>query len=245
VPTPVSAILTYHSLDTSGSVVSVTPDQFRRHIDILVQNRTPVVPLAEVQFRPGAVALTFDDAFQNFLPNALPLLTAHRMPATIFAVSGYVGRRNNWPSQPRNGIPQLKLMSWRDLTECAAAGLDIGAHTVTHPDLRTLPAAQVEAELDDCWRTIEDRLGRPVKAFAYPYGASNQPVRERAAQRFHWACGTDLQYLNHTHPACDLPRIDAYYVREPVWFERLFTAAGRGYLGVRALMRRARSAVAG
>src|SRR6202043_11676 len=94
-----SAILTYHSLDDSGSVISVPPALFRRQMDFLAASGIPVVPLNEVMKRPGSVAITFDDGFRNFADHAVPVLERHRLPATVFVVSRYCGLTNDWPSQ--------------------------------------------------------------------------------------------------------------------------------------------------
>ena len=164
-----SAILTYHSLDDRGSVISVAPELFRRQMEWLAGAGIPVVPLAAIRNTPGAVALTFDDGFVNFFEHALPLLARHRFPATVFVVSGRCGHRNRW-DQKMKGIPDLELMGWSELASAAAAGVTVGAHTVTHPFLTALQDADLERELALCRATIEDRMGRPVESFAYPYG---------------------------------------------------------------------------
>src|SRR5580700_4908300 len=108
-----SAILTYHSLDDSGSVISTPPVVFRRQMEFLAQSGIPVVPLDQAVARPGSVALSFDDGFGNLADHALPVLEQYHLPATIFVVSRYCGKMNNWPSQPAGGVPQLPLLSWR------------------------------------------------------------------------------------------------------------------------------------
>src|SRR5205823_8602266 len=69
-----SAILMYHSLDSSGHRFSTDPDAFRAQIEALSEARVPIVPLDAIQTTPGAVALTFDDGYRNFVEHALPLL---------------------------------------------------------------------------------------------------------------------------------------------------------------------------
>jgi peptidoglycan/xylan/chitin deacetylase (PgdA/CDA1 family) len=137
--TPPSAILTYHSLDTSGSVISVAPDLFRRQIECLLERNTLIVPLQQVFETPGSVALTFDDGFENFFRYAVPVLEKYNLAATVFVVSGYCGRLNNWPGQPKSGIPVLPLMTWDHLRQLPE-NIEIGAHTVNHPtcDRRSL-----------------------------------------------------------------------------------------------------------
>src|SRR5215472_13250041 len=112
---PCSWILTYHSLDTSGSVISLDPKLFRDQMEWLRGTGIEVVPLERVKERPGAVAITFDDGFRNFYEDAFPVLQDHRFPATVFIVTDFCGRQNNWPSQPASPpVPRLPLMNWSE-----------------------------------------------------------------------------------------------------------------------------------
>ena len=233
-----SAILTYHSLDDSESVISTPPSQFRRQMEFLAASGIPVLPLDQAVHRPGSVAITFDDGFRNVLDHALPALERHRFPATIFVVSDYCGRGNNWPGQSA-GIPSLPLTSWAELARLPAL-ISVGAHTATHPNLMRLPASECEREMSECQTRIEQSLGRPVRWLAYPYGASSPEVRSLAGQHFDLAVGTLLRFLPAQWDPLDLPRIDTYYFRGWLSLERLFTRYGRLYLGARSLLRRTR-----
>jgi peptidoglycan/xylan/chitin deacetylase (PgdA/CDA1 family) len=239
-----TVILTYHSIDDSGSVISVSPAQFRRHMQILAEKRIRVVPLSDVQRTPGAVALTFDDGYRNFLECAAPVLAEHGFAATVFAVSDYCGRDNGWPTQP-GFVPRLPLMGWRELERVAAQGIAIGAHSVTHPYLTRLPVEEMRAELSDCRQAIKAKLGVTADTLVYPYGNSDARVRQVAAEMFRLACGTRLDFLTTSTDAFDLPRIDAYYVRDPRWFARLFSPSGRVYVAVRRWVRGIRTGAGG
>jgi peptidoglycan/xylan/chitin deacetylase (PgdA/CDA1 family) len=239
----VSAILTYHSLDASGSVISIRPSVFRQHIEALHRTGAPVVPLNRVRHTPGAVAITFDDGFKNFLDHAAPLLQQYRYPATVFAVSGYCGGYNQWPSQPAGAIPRLELMNWSDLREIAAQGVELGAHTASHPFLSRMSEQDAAAELDSSKKEIEDRTGRTVSTLAYPYGDSSVAVRRLAAERFDLACGADLRFVTARSVSSNLPRLDAYYFHDPGRLEKLTSAPVRSYLAVRRVMRGIRAAV--
>jgi len=232
-----SLILTYHSLDETGSVISVTPAIFRAHMESLFRRKIPVVPLTEIRRTSGAVALTFDDAFANFHEHALPLLSEYGFPATVFVVSGYCGGQNNWPSQPSGAVPTLALMSWSQLRELQAAGIALGAHSVNHPRLNELAEGEVEAELEGCRAAIEDRAGCRVDSFAYPYGAWNGAVRRCAGRFFQTACTTEMEAVEPTSDPLALPRIDAYYLRSSFWFDALFTSKGWTYLDLRSRLR--------
>lgn len=238
-----SLILTYHSLDGSGSVISITPEQFRSQLAHLASSRTPVVALERLPETPDAVALTFDDGFRNFREHALPALAEFGLPATVFIVSRYCGGRNDWPSQPR-GLPCLDLMSWSELEELARAGIGLGAHTATHPFLTRLDEAGIDQQMRTSREEIEQRTGCAVTTFAYPYGDWNEAVRRGASKHFRMACTTDMGFVPAGCDPLALPRVDMYYLRNAFWFERLQTALGAGYVRVRAELRRLRRAVA-
>ena len=94
-----------------------------------------------------ALVLTFDDAYDNFADSALPILQRHGFPATVYAISGWLGRRAEWfAKDPGRDIPAL--MSAERLREIQAAGMTIGSHTVNHV-----------------------KLGESVRHLCYPFGS--------------------------------------------------------------------------
>jgi peptidoglycan/xylan/chitin deacetylase (PgdA/CDA1 family) len=233
-----SAILTYHSLDNSGSVISMPPGRFRKQMEFLAASPIPVVPLEQVLLRPNCVAITFDDGFCNFLDRAAPILESLRLPATVFVVSGYCGGWNNWPSQP-SGVPNLPLMNWQDLRSLPPP-ISVGAHTETHPHLTALTEAECERELRDCQDRIEQHTGKRVRTFSYPYGSRSDSVMTVAGRHFDFAAGTSLRLLSPRSCPLNLPRIDAYYLRGGFSLEQLFQPFGAFYIGFRNVLRSVR-----
>ncbi len=231
-----SAILTYHSIDKSASVISVSPEMFRRHMENLAESAVPVVPLRRILDVENSIAITFDDGFANFETDALPILAQHGFPATVFLVSGYCGRENNWAGQSPKA-PRLPLLSWTSVRELGANDIEWGAHTANHADLTALQDVQVNSELLDCVNEIEQRIGRAVQSFAYPYGRCDQRVRAAAAKRFDRCCGTRLNYLGPNADPSELPRLDMYYLSDPEHVKHLMTAKVRSYIAVRRLLR--------
>jgi peptidoglycan/xylan/chitin deacetylase (PgdA/CDA1 family) len=231
------AILTYHSLDSSGSVISVAPDCFRRQLQALKDSRVPVVPLRSLTAAPApAVALTFDDGFQNFAEVAAPELQRHGFPATVFLVSGYCGRSNQWPSQ-RPGLPLLPLMNWATIRDLSRAGVEFGAHTETHPHLSALGESAARQEILNSKRQIEERTGQAVAAFAYPYGDHSEAVRRMVGEHFAIGCSTLLGFVTSASRPEALERLDVYYLSGTYWFPRLFDRPARYYLGLRRVLR--------
>lgn len=239
-----SAILTWHSLDDSGSVVSTPPSVFRRQIESLCEASIPVVPLEEIRGSSGSVALTFDDGYANLADHAFPLLERLGLPATVFAVSRYCGLSNQWPGQPAGSIPDLPLLSWEQL-RALPPEITIGAHTASHPHLTELPTEECDRELRECRDEIEQRLSRRVGSLAYPYGDCSDPVRRLAGRYFSIAAGTSFNFLSQDSNLLDLPRLDMYYFRDRSSLGSLFGPAAGMYIGLRGILRDVRARISG
>jgi peptidoglycan/xylan/chitin deacetylase (PgdA/CDA1 family) len=241
------SILTYHSLDDSGSVLSISPELFAEQMKILSELDVKVISLEEVpsvlmNSAVGGrfVAITFDDGFQNMLKNALPVLQRYGFPATVFLVSDYCGRENSWPSQPLF-VQRRPLLRWTEVKEMSAAGVAFGAHTRTHPDLRSVASAVAGEEIVSSKKAIEDVVGRSVQSFAYPYGAYNEEVRRLVQMHFSVACTTQLDFVGMESDPFALERLDTYYLRQSVLFRRLFSAELNMYIRFRRTIRDLRS----
>lgn len=242
------AILTYHSIDDSGSPISVSPDQFRRHADFLAAGAVAVVPLVELLAQPPAseaVAITFDDGFCNLAEQAWPVLAERDLPATVFAVAGAAGGTNAWGGREERGIPTLPLLGWDGLTELAREGLELGSHSLTHARLSALDDAALLHEVAASAAEIERHTGFRPRSFCYPYGDLDARAARAAAAHYACACTTELRDLPATPDPARLPRLDAYYLREAGRLEAWGTAAFRRRLGLRRVLRAARRLLRG
>jgi peptidoglycan/xylan/chitin deacetylase (PgdA/CDA1 family) len=194
------AILTYHSLDNSGSVVSASREAFEAQMSALAEAGFRGVSLREaLAYREArnawperSVALTFDDGYANFYEVAAPALAAHGFTATVFVISGHVGGRNDW-APPPEGLGERSLLSWSQLAELSSAGIEIGAHTRRHRDLRRLSASEALDEIGGSRLEIEERLGQSVESFAYPFGYVSPESLEIVRREFRAACTTTLR----------------------------------------------------
>lgn len=234
---PKPLILAYHSIDHSGSVISETPESFALQMNHLAASGRRVVPLTEIVQSPGAVALTFDDAYRNFSTHALPILQQFRFPCTLFVVPRRCGLDNQWPGQAPQ-IPAMPLMSWEEIKEAARLGITVGSHTMDHPDLTRLCPAAAAAQMGEAKDRIEQNLGTCSTEFAYPYGAVNRQVRDIAAGSFSLACSTRLAAIGPATDLLQLPRVDAYYLRHPAIFRLVLEGKpSNSYLTLRRTLR--------
>jgi len=239
----VKAILTYHSIDESRSVISVSPTAFRRHVLQFLAAGIPIVPVEELLSFKGndAVALTFDDGYLSVEREAMPLLMEHDLPATVFVVTSCVGGTNTWAAGDGGGVPQLPLLDWEALGGLNEHGVTVASHSRTHPYLPSLTQARMDEEIGGAARDLSDRLGITPHGFAYPYGAVCPRARAAAGRAHDWACTTVFGEFDGD-ARLDLPRIDMWYFEREGLLERWGTPWFRRWVRRRRRLRQVRSA---
>lgn len=165
--------------------LNVTPERFRAQIEGLLAKGYRFLSLAEAVARhrrgeavpPRSVVLTFDDGFAGLYAYAWPVLREHAVPATIFVVTGYVGRQvpmgfDAWGMTHHAATPDTawRSLTWDECREMAATGLiEIAAHTHTHAVFRDAPGA-LRADLLTCFEHLDREMGEGSRLFAFPFG---------------------------------------------------------------------------
>lgn len=241
------AILTYHSIDDSGSPISVPPQVFARHVQWLGSGAVRVTRLEDllaVDDETDAVAITFDDGFRSVEEIAAPLLQEHGLPATVFVVTDHVGGTNAWGGSSPATIPVMPLLDWNGLARVARAGVSLGAHSRTHPDLTAIPLAQAQDEIEGSLAALERRTGVRPLSFAYPYGRVNDAVARAAAAACDCACTAELGPIDVSPDRWRLPRLDAYYFQGAGRLEGWGRPHWHAYVKGRAVLRRVRQVIA-
>lgn len=237
-------ILTYHSIDTSGSVISIDPDGFKNQMRFLKDSSCNVISLNEAvmhlrnkrSFAKNSIVITFDDGFKNFFSEAFPVLQEYGFSATVFLTTNYCERFNNWPSQP-SFIKAQPLLSWNDILEMKESGVQFGAHTHNHPSLTNIPLKDAENEILLSKQIIEDRLQEEVKTFAYPYGNFNTDIVNIVKHTFDGACTTELAIADSKSNPFLLERVDVFYIKQKTMFKKLLKPSGLYYIKCRKLLR--------
>jgi peptidoglycan/xylan/chitin deacetylase (PgdA/CDA1 family) len=182
-----SLVLLYHRVaDVADDPhrLAVSPTHFREQLEVVASLRA--VPLRELaestrRGRPRkGVAVTFDDGYADNLHTALPIAEVLEVPFTVFVVAGKVGDPAPFPWD--EGTRERDRGRALDAAELAVLGahplVEIGAHTVTHPELARRPAEEQRRELADAKALLEQRLGRSVDGMAYPFGGKTSFTQE-------------------------------------------------------------------
>jgi peptidoglycan/xylan/chitin deacetylase (PgdA/CDA1 family) len=178
-------ILMYHSValepPESTRRLAVLPGHFENQVAYLANNGYTGLTFSDLAeaFRTGAplperpVVLTFDDGYADFAREAWPTLRRHNFPATVFVTTGWVADAG----QEAAGEPLDSMMSWAQVAGLSDAGIEMAAHSHSHPQLDQLSEADLRHELGHSKALLEDATDTPVRALAYPFGYSSTRVR--------------------------------------------------------------------
>jgi O-antigen biosynthesis protein len=177
-------ILMYHSLDKeSGDRWTLSTSLFAEHMKWLSEHdyRSMTVSAfvkarrAAASLPPRTVVITFDDGLRDFLTEAMPVLQRYGLVATLYVVTGLVGKICPWSSSPSDGV--RNMLSWDELRMLPQSGIECGGHTHTHPQLDIVPSDEAAAEIRRSKAELEDHLECRVDSFAYPHGYANREIR--------------------------------------------------------------------
>lgn len=147
------------------------------------------------------VVVTFDDGFESVFTHAIPVLDRYAMKATVFPIVKYfdTGTFSSW-----DVYPTQKHLSKQQIRAIAESGHEIGSHTLTHPDLRLLSEKELEKELSESKKILEDILGRSVVTVSFPWGSWNERVWRKAQE-----CGYKAAVAYRKHRAAKRPILPA------------------------------------
>lgn len=165
----------YHSVadyDEDPYEVTMTPERFEKQMRWLKHRGLRGVSMSELLSAVadgrsrGLVGLTFDDGYQDFVENAMPLLKRHGFNATVFVLAGRLGGTNEWSSPG----PVKPLLSADQIRSICDSGIEIGSHGLRHISLVKATDAQLAREVEFSREILQQLLGRSVPGFCYPYG---------------------------------------------------------------------------
>jgi peptidoglycan/xylan/chitin deacetylase (PgdA/CDA1 family) len=119
------------------------------------------------------VLITFDDGYRDNLDNAAPVLARHGFPSVLFVPIAYLDDRQPLPHERASARDSRHspTLDWGALAELEALGMQVESHGISHTPLPQLDNGEATRELTLSKQRLEERLGRPVRAFAYVKGA--------------------------------------------------------------------------
>ncbi|GAB2915569.1 polysaccharide deacetylase family protein [Paralcaligenes ginsengisoli] len=180
-------VLMYHQLGLpapKGSPyrgLTVHPSDFRRQMIWMRRfgyrglSMRDLVPYLKGDKRGKVFGITFDDGYRNVYQNGLPILSELGFTSTNYFVARQLGGENVWDIE--KGVPRSALMSVEEMQAWAAAGQEVGSHTLDHVDLPQISPELADYQIKQSRHELERALGAEVSAFCYPYGHETPEVR--------------------------------------------------------------------
>jgi O-antigen/teichoic acid export membrane protein/peptidoglycan/xylan/chitin deacetylase (PgdA/CDA1 family) len=165
----------YHGVDEvrpeqDPENLCIAPARFREQLELLTRAGFELMTVAELAERaaggeppPGLASISFDDGLEDNHRVVLPILRELGVAATVYVTTGFIGRPNEWMGG------RARYMTEDELRDLRRAGFELGAHSVSHPDLSTLGADDCRREVRESMAAVEAIAGEPVRTFAYPF----------------------------------------------------------------------------
>ncbi|MCC6850553.1 MAG: polysaccharide deacetylase family protein [Deltaproteobacteria bacterium] len=198
-----AAIFAYHNFverpdapAPAAQAYVLSQAQFDAHLAALEAPGLRPSRLADVLATPssGRFVLSFDDGYLTDYTVAFVRLAERAWPGCFFVVAGQVGA-------PR-------ALGWRELREMAAAGMEIGCHSLTHPFLHRADPDEIRREFGEAKRILEDGLGQAVHFASLPRGSAapgmGALIKELGYRAF---CTSDPGLVSVRTDPYEVPRI--------------------------------------
>jgi peptidoglycan/xylan/chitin deacetylase (PgdA/CDA1 family) len=175
---------------------ALTPDELRALLVEAKASSRRAIPTAQVpgELGGGFYSLTFDDGAASDYHVVFPILREHGLRATFFVVPTLV---------ETNGY-----VTWAELREMVAAGMEIGSHSLTHPFVQALDTAALRREFGESKQMLEQRLGIAVRSASLPRGwapPALRPVLEECGYRAF--CTSRVSFWYPGSDPLDIPRV--------------------------------------
>lgn len=228
-------VLCYHAVSEDWEAdLSIAPGELERQLSWLVRRGWTGATFHDAVLAPPAdrtLAVTFDDAFRS-VELAAPILSALGLPGTLFVPSDYPGSGrpmafqgiDRWIGGPHEH--ELVPLTWEEVGALADAGWEIGSHTRSHPHLTALDDGLLLDELRASKAACEQRLGRPCRTLAYPYGDADARVVRAAGDAGYDAAAALARSLRVTSRLA-FPRVGVYHPDGGWRFRAKSARAGR------------------
>jgi peptidoglycan/xylan/chitin deacetylase (PgdA/CDA1 family) len=180
-------VLLYHRIIKRSDVkgkhkIWVYEDKFYRQMKFLKDSGYKAITFEDIHTKSTSagknVIITFDDGYEDNYKVAFPILKEFGFKAVIFLVTGM--QRNEWGIV--EGEPALPMMNLEMIKEMMDYGIEFGGHSRNHRDLTKLDPQEALNEIAGCKSDLEQKFGKTVISFSYPFGATNATLKLMAAE---------------------------------------------------------------
>ena len=163
----------YHNVDEKAGFNTVSAENFARQLQfvkghwLLTDMGTYV---RECRTNPRIATVTFDDAYSCIITQVLPIIRELGIPITVFVPVSHIGKYNEW-DEILSDYRKLNILSWDEIEKLSQNPLvTFGSHGMSHISLKNLSKSQIESELRESKKILEQHLQKQIHYYAFPYG---------------------------------------------------------------------------
>lgn len=209
--------------------IYVTTEQFEKHLKYLKDNGYQTVTFEDLKngnyrhrFDRGNkwVVLTFDDGYKDNYTNAFPILKKYGFKGVIYLLGTL--KYNKWDvDNPKNPEKRFSLMDDNEILEMQEYGIEFGGHSMTHSKMSQIPKDIAEQEIIESRDILEQKLGKKMACFAYPYGDRDQGVRDFVKNAgYEFGVATDSGDISFQEDLYNIRRIGIFSTNNLFTFKR-------------------------
>ncbi|SMN14926.1 Polysaccharide deacetylase family protein [uncultured Candidatus Thioglobus sp.] len=203
-------LLYHHFSDTTPKSTSISPKLFEQHLQYLQDNDFQVLKLNTMLERldndnlPNkCVVLTADDAYQSIAKNAYPLLKKYQMSMSVFVPTEAIDKKYK------------AMMSWQQMRDIQGETMQFYNHGTDHSHFLDLDASQIQTQIQQAQKRLNQKLGKRHKILAYPYGEASLTILEQVKKMGYTAFGQHSGVISKASHQQNLPRFPmaAHYAK--------------------------------
>ena len=194
-------IIAYHKISERREfgLNVLSPATFRKQIERIADSGFQPITFWDIlrnKIPPKPIIITFDDGYNCFFENALPILNEYNFKSVVFIITGYIGKKNRWEPFPNQ--QNSYHLSADEIRIISEKGHEIGSHTVSHCYLPQLNSVELEKELKSSKQSLELLLKGEVISICYPFGKySKRVLRASEATGYKFGVGAKNPSCNN------------------------------------------------
>jgi peptidoglycan/xylan/chitin deacetylase (PgdA/CDA1 family) len=212
-------VLAYHKIDQPTSDTKLrgaftSPKNFAKQMLYLKKQNFVFYTASELidfyrqngTFPSKAITVTFDDGWKDNYTNAFPILRDLQIKATVFLVPSCIGQTT--AKVVGDGESEREHLSLTDIRAMSDYGIEFGSHTFNHKLLHQISPLEIEFEVSESKKEIENLLQKPCRVFAYPAGFFTETAQAAVKDAGYTAAFSTIYGDNETVNLYALNRVE-------------------------------------
>lgn len=198
-------ILTYHAVNDlknnlTSEIYQLDKEKFKNQIYYLKKNKIKFKNLDNLFDSSTGCLVTFDDGYKDILVNAIQILIENNIPCVIFVCPKYLKTNSNYYIN----VEELKELAKNPL-------ITIGSHSFSHIPLKNCDDNELEFELNQSKKFLEEIILKKVNAISYPFGSfDHRTIKFAKKAGYNYGFTTKFNFLNNLDNKLEIPRIDIW-----------------------------------